>query len=123
MSTELLRALRAVKWDVYSGEFKIARKDTGLCDAVIYVVRSGRVFGVARNVVGELKPLFVKWPTFSGHNAFPVPDPDCNDDDGTFEAREIFFAESEEDRMWAGEYGQLRLELLDFCIEQLELEL
>lgn len=125
MSTELLKALRMVKWDVYSGKFEIAVKYTGICDAVIHAVRSGRVSEVARLVAEEIKPLSEKWSKFSGCPAYPIPDPYCTDDDGTYEAREIFYAASDEEKMWDAntEYGKLRLELLDFCIKQLEQEL
>lgn len=61
---------------------------------------------------GGLRRLFGLWPKFSGNSTFPVPG-----------GEEAFRLAAGTKRMWSGEYGQLRKELLNFMIEQLEKEL
>lgn len=57
-----------------------------------------------------LTSLFMSWPKFSGVSSYPVPHPDCESD----------CACSATPMLWEGEYGALRMELLDFCITELE---
>lgn len=54
-----------------------------------------------------------KWSKFSGNRVFPVPSPPRYELD---EADAYFAAEN----MWEGEYGALRIELLDHCIAYFE---
>lgn len=58
--------------------------------------------------------LMKQWPGSTGHYLFPIPDPSdcCKCPD---KAARIF---SSTDRMWEGAYGALRMELLDYMIEQ-----
>lgn len=67
------------------------------------------------SITFELKRLFsevfVKWEKYSGDLNFPVPDP--NECKGPYKA---FFTYP----LWEGEYGDLRKELLDFAIGELE---
>lgn len=60
------------------------------------------------------KPYFEKWPKFSGEEEFPVPNPmgGC--------PRHTYWNTSS---MWTGEYGRLRIELLDFLISELSEQL
>lgn len=58
-----------------------------------------------------LTSLFMSWPKFSGVSAYPVPHPDYESANCAYNATEM---------MWEGEYGALRMELLDFCITELE---
>lgn len=67
---------------------------------------------VAGHVAGDdyaiLKLLFNYWPEFSGDNRYPVPHP-------TMSPSEAFASAGNK---WAGEYGEARLRLLDFLIEE-----
>lgn len=60
-----------------------------------------------------LTSLFMSWPKYSGNSAYPVPHPDCESD----------CAYNATTMMWEGAYGDLRRELLDHCINELEKEL
>ena len=62
------------------------------------------------------------WPKTSGCCVFPVPDPLCSALPGTnnaMDAAEHKYYRSNHGYkyLWTGEYGQLRRELLDHCIE------
>jgi len=63
----------------------------------------------------ELGALFEAWPKRSGSLTYPVPSADSL----TCACRAFLDAE-ETGTLWQGEYGKLRMELLDFCIAQLE---
>lgn len=61
----------------------------------------------------SLESLFQKWPEFSGCVTFPVPHPahpEITPHDAYMETTNL----------WVGEYGEARMRLLDFCIEELE---
>ena len=60
----------------------------------------------------DLRRLFRLWPKFSGCAVYPVPG------SGAAFSRAVSTK-----RLWSGEYGKLRKELLNFMIEQLEKEL
>ena len=79
-----------------------------------------------RKVGAILKPIFRTWPKYSGNSWYPVPHPlqpeDADEDDIRYLAEQAFEDEYADD-MWTGEYGELRKELLAFCIEQLGKEL
>lgn len=77
--------------------------------------------------VGDiLKPIFRKWPRYSGTSWYPVPHPDYEEGsyirDPKYWAEQAFEEDYEYER-WTGPYGELRDELLSFCIEQLEKEM
>lgn len=58
-----------------------------------------------------LEEAFRAWPKFSGNADYPVPSPEHGlSNEGAY----LFL------NLWDGEYGKLRLELLDFCIEYAE---
>lgn len=59
----------------------------------------------------QLDVLFQSWPKFSGSVAYPVPGVAGMTPDVAFiHIRDV----------WEGEYGDLRRELLDHCIAELE---
>jgi hypothetical protein len=66
------------------------------------------------NMIFLLNEYFVRWPKYSGHIAYPVPSIDM------YSSRSQYELSGD---MWAGEYGKLRMELLDFIIEELIKEL
>ena len=66
-----------------------------------------------KGVLKELGRIFKLWPKHSGSTSFPVPS--CHTDPNT--------AFMEAVSMWKGEYGQNRIELLDFCLTYLGTEL
>ncbi|ASD52153.1 hypothetical protein KNT64_gp201 [Pseudomonas phage PspYZU05] len=66
-----------------------------------------------------MNELFTKWPKHSGNILFPVPPPHNNtieESEHPMGAYEAFST----CHLWEGEYGELRKELLDFCIGYLE---
>ena len=65
-----------------------------------------------------LTSLFMSWPKFSGTSSYPVPYPDCESD-----CESATYAYNATTMMWEGAYGDLRRELLDHCINELEKEL
>ena len=74
--------------------------------------------GICSNIPCNPSPLlmlFHKWPEFSGCISFPVPHPAHPDIDP-------HDAYMETENLWIGEYGEARMRLLDFCIEELEKE-
>lgn len=73
-----------------------------------------------------LTSLFMSWPKFSGVSAYPVPHPapypvpypvPYPDYESAVQAYNATTM------LWEGEYGDLRRELLDHCINELEKEL
>ena len=91
-------------------------RDTGICNNVRSYVEEFR-WDEAMDV---LHILFKRWPKFSGNTNFPVPDPK-NETSGWLDAYNIYFSAAGADAIWdrENEYGQLRWELLDFCIEEI----
>lgn len=89
---ELLARLLAVK-----NQPKLYRGICGQVDRLFYA---------------ELEELFKRWPTYSGSLDYPVPStrPDCT-------AQEAYDGAS---NMWVGQYGAMRVALLDFCIAEVE---
>jgi hypothetical protein len=62
--------------------------------------------------------IFTEWPKYSGHSSFPVPVPQTYfgiSSEGSLEFRVWWNLNK-----WSGEYGQSRMELLDFCITTLK---
>ena len=71
--------------------------------------------GICSNIPCNPDPLmtlFSKWPEFSGCISFPVPHPEMDSHDAYMNTPNL----------WVGEYGEARMRLLDFCIEELEKE-
>lgn len=128
MKHELLQCLLVVK-DYSEGKkvfdcIPVYRfRGWGICRAVTNV--KGLLFphlgtpGIIQ-MQDEMERLFAAWPKFSGSVLFPVPATD---------ERFWHFTHSEEHQFmktedfWEGDYGQLRKELLDFCIQTLQQEL
>lgn len=105
MKAELLEALK-----------KVERKGFfGICYNLSSVLFEDENCNVLLQMFYE---MFVDWPKYSGNVCYPVPHPDYPKDPG--EAGWMF---NNADRLWEGPYGELRIELLDFCIEKLEKEL
>lgn len=65
-----------------------------------------------------LEQLFRSWPKYSGNYLFPVPAPDKDEGEGS----ESFAFESAtlEATLWKGEYGALRKELCQWCIDNVD---
>lgn len=63
-----------------------------------------------------LEELMSKWPKHSGSRAYPIPAPVRDTTPGAY-----FWATMQVGRKWDGKtkYGQLRWELLQFCITEL----
>ena len=122
MTQTLKSLLRGVLW-VWRSRF--AKSEKGALLAALYRVKFAAVkqygicgefnryyHGKAAEPGKELKRLFALWPKFSGCAVYPVPG------SGVAFSRAV-----SSKRLWSGEYGQLRKELLNFMIEQLEKEL
>ena len=63
---------------------------------------------------GILREAFMAWPKFSGDIDYPVPSTTKG-----VSAKEMYLCTPNK---WEGEYGQLRFELLEFCIGYLQYE-
>lgn len=106
--------LRAIRDNVKTGDYPL----TGICHAL--------------SVNTGIEPFFRAWPEFSGSTMYPVPGPE----EYREEAAVFCWADEEEEGWaddealaeyayenldrWFGEYGDTRLRLLDFMIEQIE---
>jgi len=62
--------------------------------------------------------LFKRWPKYSGLVYYPVPHPK---EKGAKAATYVY--QDKQYPKWVGAYGALRVELLNFCISELEREL
>lgn len=100
----LLAGLLALRERLKAGD--LYNYHAGICGNL---VRTGLVGDVPDEVLAE---MFRAWPKFSGDIDFPVPG-GC---------REYSRARINK-TMWEGDYGELRMELLNFCIEKLQTEL
>lgn len=60
----------------------------------------------------SLDKLFVRWPNYSGERDYPVPSPRSDES-----PRQAYHQVGD---LWAGEYGALRMALLDFCIAEVQ---
>lgn len=81
-------------------------------------------FGICSNAVLrddditiELTYIFTRWPKYSGNPKYPIKAPNSQDSE-----RGIYAWAVDYDKMWLGSYGDLRIELLDFCIDELTLK-
>jgi hypothetical protein len=59
--------------------------------------------------------MYPKWPKYSGYEGFPVPATEGYQDAGTQYTLTEF--------KYSGEYGELRLELAQFIVNELKLEI
>lgn len=74
---------------------------------------------ISRELDDILRSLFTEWPKYSGYPRHPVPSvtPDLTAPE-QFNRVALSWAS-----FWEGEYGELRKELLQFCIDTLTKEL
>lgn len=72
----------------------------------------GNRLGSATQLVSGLAET---WPKYSGNPKYPVPRPGSN---SSYEAMTVY--EQTFDNKWTGEYGKLRMELLDYLIQQVD---
>ena len=71
---------------------------------------------ISQELEDTLESLFVKWPKYSGIPSHPVPSVTLGLTAlDQFDTVALSWAS-----FWEGEYGELRKELLQFCIAQLE---
>lgn len=72
------------------------------------------IYDLSIDILDEcIVPWFEQWPKFSGDISYPVPSTDKSLDE-----YHIYCEYNKDDRLWTGEYGDLRKELLDFLIER-----
>lgn len=92
-------------------------RDEGPCNPVGGICGAIEDFGGTKTEEGEFQNLYKQWPRYSGSEKFPVPGPDGN-------APTSAFVWTDGGDMWNPHhpYGAARLELLNWCIEQLETE-
>lgn len=113
----LLLLLKELRSDVESG---CQEKSEGICGNIY-----SKVYNNENVNYGKLSVIlihyFEKWPEFSGNVSYPVPDPNSSTENREYEAN-LIFDKSSDDELWEGEYGKLRLELLDFIIAEMEKE-
>lgn len=80
---------------------------------------AGYMFGYSTTelemVNNVFKDLAEQWPKYSGYESYPVPstNPDIGPGRCFYETRNL----------WIGPYGDLRRELLEFCIDWLDANL
>lgn len=92
----------------------------GLLEDLKYLRENGPVDewqGICDNTDCDMKQLFKKWPKFSGDDVYPIPNPSGGSPSDAYSL-------TEDVDMWNPDhpYGALRLELLDWMIEQLSEE-
>lgn len=86
----------------------------GICDAVCSALEGDFTYSEIDYLEDKLLvEAFREWPQFSGESAYPVPSPDRNHTPAQAFHGCLF-------PMWEGAYGELRLSLLDFCIDYFE---
>lgn len=123
----LRKALRELRTRVQLGE----EIRFGICynaDEIVLDLLKDKGYGpderdeFACQIVDDLLPLyFYTWPHYSGSSCYPVPagedhvDPD--------EAFTRLTDTIHRDQYWHGPYGNLRLDLLNHCIDELTKEL
>lgn len=133
---KLLNVLKTIRAEVRKGSIKsrtrygdrstIVVKRTGICWSIDTLARQSKHNDenqgqIAARLRDEFQEMVRLWPKFSGDITYPIVRSDLVENlDGGKESYEIAQSKG---TMWEGEYGELRLELLDFCIEQLETEL
>ena len=101
----LHRELTRLRHDVALG---IQSKCNGLCYNTLHDSNHTRTIDLA-GAVWDLGDLCRKWPKAVNTDGFPVPCP------GYTNSAEGYHATEDK---WAGEYGLLRMELLDWLIQE-----
>jgi hypothetical protein len=98
----IVKVLTIIKDNVAANKFPVH----GLCGAFKEI--RGKYLPSCMNIYGI---RFEDWPHFSGDRLFPIPDPT-----GEYNELEAFYAKAK----YTGDYGILRLDLLDWLIKQFE---
>lgn len=110
---KLLNGLTNILEKVNSEDFY---SDMGICGLLEYELDpeldNNRIWQVINRV---LVPYFISWPQYSGHKCYPVPSTSI------YMNREEAFYLTE--NLWEGEYGALRIDLLNHIIEQVRKEM
>lgn len=101
----LYRELTRLRHDVALG---IQPKCNGICYNTFYNSSGNRTIELA-GAVWDLGDLCRKWPKAANADGYPVPCPGYTDPCTGYHATED---------KWAGEYGALRMELLDWLIQE-----
>lgn len=109
----LLTALLAIQADCAANEMgpTLFSEKGGICVGVEYLTMD--VEGCDDFKVAQLmRALFTTWPEYTGDTHFPVPF-------GSWSPSNIYFKAG---NLWIGPYGESRLRLLSYMIEQLQAE-
>ena len=109
---EILSVLKTIKDNIDKRLYPA----TGLCNEF------QRVYGTKLyTCMIKYRIIFAKWEYYSGKYNFPVPDPARKQNaEREHDAEAIYW--NTPDR-YIGEYGKLRMQLLDWLIEQFEAKL
>lgn len=111
-----------VKQDLLQA-LKEVQKSPHLTSAICTNVRRRLSAQYQRNISQELEDtlesLFVKWPKYSGIPSYPIPSVTL----GLTALAQFDTVALDRSSFWEGEYGELRKELLQFCIDTLTKEL
>ena len=105
----LHRELTRLRHDVALG---IQSKYNGICYGICYNTPYGSEYAITIELAGilsDLEYLCRKWPKAVNFDRYPVPCP------GYTNPAEGYHATEDK---WAGEYGLLRIELLDWLIQE-----
>ena len=101
----LHRELTRLRHDVTLG---IQSKCNGICYNILYDGAGNFTIELA-SAFQHLRDLCRKWPKTTNFDGYPVPCP------GYTDPAEGYYATKDK---WAGEYGALRIELLDWLIQE-----
>ncbi len=103
----LLEALKAIKTDP-----SLRSDEVGICSSIDTYFRIKGYYTQSSDTY-EIRRLMSYWPKFSGKDFYPIPSPVPN------KTPHGYFHECHD--MWnqETEYGKLRWELLEFCIQRL----
>lgn len=108
--SSLLAALLYIKDQVpalQAGTSEYCRECCGICFHLSEVTLPHELFRVSnRDLFDKIASM---WPKYSGDSDYPVPSPN-----GNIHPVVIYTITK---NCWIGEYGALRIELLDWCIE------
>ena len=106
---KMLLALRKVRDDYHNNAYDFDAY-VGICSNVNRALDMLELYVVSP--YKELGKLFKTWPKYSGDIDYPVPSPYKDLSAATQYGMAM--------DMWEGAYGELRIELLDHCIYELE---
>lgn len=96
----------------------------GICTNITWLSLAGKEYATTEERI-ESENLYTyymdwlgsnvkRWSKFSGNTVYPVPTPDHTDPNSFY---------WKIDNKWEGDYGEVRKELLQWCIEQITIEL